>query len=317
MISNDIELAVEILKNEDVIGFPTETVYGLAGNIYSTKAVHKIFRIKQRPLHNPLIVHIKQIEDLDTVAIEIPELAKIMAHKFWPGPLTLLLKKHPDVSELITAGHETVAVRIPNHPVALSLLHQLDFPVAAPSANPFGSISPTTPEHVDAYFKDELPLVLNGETCKAGIESTIIGFKGESLVIYRLGAISKEEIENVAGPATLYNKEENTPEAPGMLSKHYAPKVALHLTDNLSESIRKFSDKKIGLLVFRQHREDQNSKYQIVLSPTGSLKEAASKLYAALHELDAMVLDIIIAERFPDHDLGKTINDRLERASKR
>ncbi|MCC9020591.1 L-threonylcarbamoyladenylate synthase [Flavobacterium lipolyticum] len=316
MISNDIELAAEIVKNEGIIGFPTETVYGLAGNIYSTKAINKIYHIKQRPLHNPLIVHIKAIGDLDRIAIEIPAIAKILAQKFWPGPLTLLLKKHPNVSELITAGHQTVAVRIPNHPVALALLQQLDFPLAAPSANPFGAISPTTPGHVEAYFKEKLPMVLDGEACKAGIESTIVGFKGESVVIYRLGALSKEEIEKVTGPAILFNKEENAPEAPGMLSKHYAPQSTLYVTDNLSECIGRFSDKKIGLLRFMQHREEQNIKHQVVLSPSGNLKEAASKLYAALHELDAMTVDIIIAERFPDHDLGRTINDRLERASK-
>ncbi|BFM41362.1 L-threonylcarbamoyladenylate synthase [Flavobacterium sp. CFS9] len=316
MISKDIELAAEIVKNDGVIGFPTETVYGLAGNIYSTKAVNKIYSIKQRPLHNPLIVHIKEVGDLDQIAIEIPEIAGIMAQKFWPGPLTLVLKKHPNISELITAGHQTVAVRVPNHPIALALLRQLDFPLAAPSANPFGSISPTTPEHVEAYFKEKVPVVLDGGNCKEGIESTIVGFKGESAVIYRLGSLSKEEIEKVTGPAILFNKAEEAPEAPGMLSKHYAPQSTLYVTDNLSESISKFSDKKIGLLTFRQHREEQNSKHQVILSPIGSLKEAASKLYTALHELDAMKVDIIIAERFPDHDLGRTINDRLERASK-
>ncbi|TDE06886.1 L-threonylcarbamoyladenylate synthase [Flavobacterium sandaracinum] len=316
MISNDIELAVDLLKMEDIIGFPTETVYGLAGNIYSEKAIDTIYRTKQRPSFNPLIVHIKKIEDLNKVAIEIPESAKILAKKFWPGPLTLLLKKHASVPDRITAGKPTVAVRIPNHPVALSLLHQLDFPLAAPSANPFSSISPTSAEHVQNYFGDKLKMVLDGGVCKAGIESTIVGFDDDEIIIYRLGAISKEEIENSVGPVSLLNKNENAPEAPGMLSRHYAPKSTLFLTTNVLEKIKLFSGKKIGLLLFKKTEKNPAVVCQISLSPSGNLQEAASNLYAALHELDTMQIDVIIAERFPDNDLGRTINDRLERASK-
>ena len=316
MISNAIELAVELLKKEDIIGFPTETVYGLAGNIYSEKAIDTIYRTKQRPSFNPLIVHIKQIEDLNKVAIEIPESAKILAKLFWPGPLTLLLKKHASVPDRITAGKPTVAVRIPNHPVALSLLHQLDFPLAAPSANPFSSISPTSAEHVENYFGDKLPMVLDGGLCKAGIESTIVGFHDDEIIIYRLGAISKEEIEKIVGPVSLLNKNENAPEAPGMLSRHYAPKSTLFLTTNVLEQVKLFPNKKIGLLLFKQPEKEQDVACQIILSPSGNLQEATSKLYASLHELDSMQIDIILAERFPDNGLGRTINDRLERASK-
>ncbi|OAB29094.1 translation factor SUA5 [Flavobacterium fryxellicola] len=316
MISSDIELAVELLKKEDIIGFPTETVYGLAGNIYSEKAIDTIYRIKQRPSFNPLIVHIKQIEDLNKVAIEIPESARILAKIFWPGPLTLLLKKHESVPNRITAGKPTVAVRIPNHPVALSLLHKLDFPVAAPSANPFSSISPTSAEHVENYFGDELPMVLDGGVCKAGIESTIVGFHKDEIIIYRLGAISKEEIEKIVGPVSLLNKNENAPEAPGMLSRHYAPKSTLFLTTNVLDQIKLFPNKKIGLLLFKQPEKEQDVACQIILSPSGNFQEATSKLYASLHELDSMQIDIILAERFPDNGLGRTINDRLERAAK-
>lgn len=316
MISSDIELAVDLLKMENIIGFPTETVYGLAGNIYSKKAIDTIYNIKQRPSFNPLIVHIKNIEDLNKVAIEIPEPAKILAKVFWPGPLTLLLKKHVSVPDQITAGKPTVAVRIPNHPVALSLLNKLDFPLAAPSANPFSTISPTSAEHVENYFGNELPMVLNGGVCKSGIESTIVGFHEDKIIIYRLGAISKEEIENIVGPVSLLNKNDNAPEAPGMLSRHYAPKSTLFLTTNVLEKIKEFPNKKIGLLVFQQTDKNQDVACQIALSPSGNLHEAASNLYASLHELDQMPIDIIIAERFPDNDLGRTINDRLERAAK-
>ncbi len=316
MIGNNIELAVDLLKKDEVVGFPTETVYGLAGNIYSEKAIQKIFDTKKRPSFNPLIVHIKGIEDLNKVAIDISETAKKLAAAFWPGPLTLLLQKHPSVPETITAGKQTVAVRIPNHPVALSLLNKLDFPLAAPSANPFGSISPTSALHVETYFGESIKMILDGGVCKAGLESTIVGFNGDEVIIYRLGAITKEDIENVIGEVSLFNKNENSPEAPGMLSRHYAPKSTLCLTSNVAVLISSFADKKIGLLLFDKEVENKLVTHQIILSASGNLKEAASKLYASLHELDKMGLDIIIAERFPDHGLGKTINDRLERGTK-
>jgi L-threonylcarbamoyladenylate synthase len=316
MISTDIELAVDLLKREDIIGFPTETVYGLAANIYSMRAINKLNRMKQRPFFNPLIVHIKKIDELKKVAIEIPETAKILAKIFWPGPLTLLLKKHPSVPDIITGGKQTVAVRIPNHPIALSLLHKVNTPLAAPSANPFGTISSTSAEHVDAYFGSALPLVLNGGVCKAGIESTIIGFNRDTVIIYRLGAISKEEIEKVVGSVILLNKNDSALDSPNTLSRHYAPKSTLYLTNDVAEQITLFPNKKIGVLLFKRPQKNQLVQFQIILSPTGNLKEAASKLYASLHELDKMKVDIIIAERFPDNDLGRTINDRLERAAK-
>lgn len=317
LIITDIDVAIELLNNEDVIGIPTETVYGLAGNIYSEKAINKIYEIKKRPLINPLIVHIKSLTYLDKVAVDVTESALKLAKAFWPGPLTLVLNKHHSVSEIVTAGKSTVAVRIPNHPVALSLLESVNFPLAAPSANPFGCISPTSAEHVAGYFKDEIKIVLDGGVCKRGIESTIIGFNNNEATLYRLGSISVEEIESVAGKIKIITKNETEPNAPGMFSKHYAPFTPAFLTNDVQELIKTFSDKKLGLLLFNRKIPDKKITYQEVLSKSGDLKEAATNLYAALHRLDKNNLDIIIAERFPDTGLGRTINDRLERATKR
>ena len=315
LIITDIDVASEFLNNEDVIAIPTETVYGLAGNIYSEKAINKIYEIKKRPLFNPLIVHIKSLAYLDKVAVDVSETALLLAKTFWPGPLTLVLKKHPSVPDMVTAGKSTVAVRIPNHPVALSLLESVNFPLAAPSANPSGSISPTSAEHVAGYFKNEIKIILDGGVCKRGIESTIIGFNNNEATVYRLGSISVEEIETVAGKVKMVTKNETEPTAPGMLSKHYAPVTKTFLTHNVQELIKRFSDKKVGVLVFDQKISDRTTLYQEILSPTSNLEQAASNLYSALHRLDKLKLDVIIAERFPDVGLGKTINDRLERAS--
>lgn len=317
MISKDTNLAAKYLKQNGIIGFPTETVYGLAGNVFSLEAITKIFEVKQRPTNNPLIVHIKNIADLDKVALEIPELAYDFASKFWPGPLTLILKKHPDISNLVTANQDTVAVRIPNHPMALELLNQLDFPLVAPSANPFMRISPTKAAHVNSYFKNKIDLVLDGGNCSEGIESTIIGFQNNKVILYRLGALPVEDIEKITKTVIQNTKKNNTQITPGMLLKHYAPQTDFILTRNINEEIDWYSDKKIGLLVYDKVVPNFELKRQLVLSKESNLKIAASKLYDALHELDKMNLDLIIAERFPENGLGNSINDRLERASKK
>jgi len=315
-ISTDIEQAPELLRNDELVAIPTETVYGLAGNIFSETAIRKIFELKQRPLFNPLIVHIHSIEQLDSFVAEIPDQAKKLANHFWPGALTMVLKKKSIVPDLVTAGKSTVAVRMPNHPVTLTLLKELSFPLAAPSANPFGRISPTCAEHVDGYFGTELKMVLDGGDCQKGIESTIIGFENGEPTIYRLGSISQEEIEGLIGPITVKNKKENAPDAPGMLSRHYAPNTKTILVEDLNQSILEHTGKRIGSLTFDQVVDHESIQHAIVLSQDSDLSEAMSRLYAALHELDKYNLDIIIAQKFPEIGLGKSINDRLERATK-
>jgi L-threonylcarbamoyladenylate synthase len=316
IISKDISKAIALLNAEELVAIPTETVYGLAGNIYSEKAIKSIFETKLRPFFNPLIVHIPSIESLENIVAYVPEKAKLLADAFWPGPMTLVLKKKDTIPNLITAGKNTVAVRIPNHSLTLELLKKLDFPLAAPSANPFNRISPTKAEHVEAYFKDQINMVLDGGACEKGIESTIIGFDNDEPIIYRLGSTSVEAIESVVGSIKIQNKKEKTPDAPGMLARHYAPKTKTVLTDNLQETIEDFKGKQIGLLLYNDILNDEHINFKIVLSEDKNLEEAASKLYDALHQLDKQDLDIIIAERLPDYGLGKSINDRLNRATK-
>ena len=317
-ITADIKIAKDFLEKGNVVAIPTETVYGLAGNIYNSQTINKIFELKKRPFYNPLIVHIKSIDYLKNVAVDVPDVALKLAETFWPGPLTLILKKHPSISEIITAGKDTVAVRVPKHPLTLSLLNELAFPLAAPSANPFGLISPTTASHVAGYFKNNLDAILDGGPCEMGLESTIIGFPDGKITLYRHGSISIEAIEGVVGKievAVLTN--DSAPDAPGMISKHYAPVTPTYLVENIEESLINFSGKKIGMLFFKNGIDDSIHSTQIILSASGNLEEASAKLYASLHILDKADVDIILVERFPSEGLGRTINDRLERAAKR
>jgi len=314
IISKDIQKAVQLLTENQLVAIPTETVYGLAGNIFSEKAIKSIFSTKKRPFFNPLIVHVPSIDSLSDLVTHVPEKAKLLAAAFWPGSLTLVLKKSNKIPDLITAGKDTVAVRVPNHPITLALLKKLPFPLAAPSANPFGSISPTKPTHVENYFRNSIKMVLDGGSCVNGIESTIIGFENEEPVIYRLGALPLEEIEALVGAISIKNKKEEKPDAPGMLARHYAPKTSTFLVDDVTAEVKKHSEKKIGVLVFKSSLNNENIT-EIILSRKGSLQEAAANLYAAMHELDSKNLDIIIAERFSEFSLGKSINDRLKRAT--
>ncbi len=317
LITKDLHKAAEALKENNIVAIPTETVYGLAANAFESEAIEKIFSLKKRPFYNPLIVHIKAAEYLNHIAKDIPEIAFRLATEFWPGPLTLVLNKKSIVPAIITAGKDTVAVRMPNHPITLELLNSLDFPLAAPSANPFGSISPTTAAHVNRYFGENLEVVLDGGECIKGIESTIVGFEGEQVVMYRLGSISTEDIERVAGKLKFHTIDDSAPAAPGMLSRHYAPSTETFLTQDVKEMVLSHPNKKIGLLIFQESPISQHVAHTEVLSQKGDLNDAARNLYAAMHRLDHLNLDVIIAEKLPEEGLGKSINDRLKRAVKK
>ena len=221
MITSDLNQVKTALINGDIIALPTETVYGLAANIYLDSALEKVFKLKKRPSHNPLIIHISNAGILEQIAKNIPAKARELANVFWPGPLTLVLEKQDQIPNRITAGKPTVAVRVPNHPIALQLLESLNFPLAAPSANPFGSLSPTSAKHVALYFKEEINFILDGGPCFCGLESTIIGFENDKPILYRHGAISIEEIEKIIGPIKIKNQNSKNPSAPGMLTRHY------------------------------------------------------------------------------------------------
>lgn len=316
IVSKDISKAAEILSRQELVAIPTETVYGLAGNIYSEIAIKKIFEMKKRPFFNPLIVHIHSADQVMELASEFPEKAQQLAKAFWPGSLTLILPKKSKVPDLITAGKDTVGIRMPQHELTLELLRNLDFPVAAPSANPFTHISPTTAQHVKNYFDGKLEMVLDGGDCKNGIESTIVGFENGAPVVYRLGSISLEDITAVIGSVTLKNTKEQAPNAPGMLEKHYAPRTKTFLVTDIDSFIAQHPNKKIGLLLHSTDHQDYQISQIIYLSKSGNLKEAAANLYRAMHQMDQYNLDMIVAQRLPDHDLGTSINDRLERATK-
>ena len=314
IITKDLDKAVQILNQNDVVAIPTETVYGLAANAFSEEAVKKIFEIKKRPLFNPLIVHIKSKAYVSEVAQNIPAAAYKLIDAFWPGPLTLILEKQNHIPDTVTANKNTVAVRMPNHPVALALLAKLEFPLAAPSANPFKGISSTNSAQVYTYFKDDLKCILDGGNCEKGLESTIIGFDGETPILYRHGAVATEDVEKVVGPLKMITHEEHLPVAPGMLLKHYSPKTKLIFTDDIKKAFVENAHLKTAVLAFFPDNPINYSNYHF-LAKKDNLEEAASNLYTKLHELDTLNLDLIIAEMLPNIGLGKTINDRLTRAS--
>ena len=316
MPTNAIQAAVAALQNNEIVAMPTETVYGLAGNAYSEVAVQKIFALKNRPHYNPLIVHIKSANYLGQVAKNIPAVANQLAEAFWPGPLTLVLEKQDHIPDLVTGGKNTVGVRVPNHPVALELLEALNFPLAAPSANPFGSISPTTAKHVADYFTNTLDIILDGGSCDKGIESTIIGFENGQAILYRQGSTKVEDIEKITGPLQIRVHANNeSVMAPGMLSKHYAPSTTTILTEDISSEIENYLGKRIGVLQLSPTSLPSFVIAVETLSQSGDLEEAAKNLYAAMHRLDHQNLDLIIAQKMPAHGMGLAINDKLERAT--
>lgn len=316
IVTKHIDAAAEVLLNGGIIGMPTETVYGLGGIAYNEGAVKEIYRVKQRPLYNPLILHISGIEKIDTVAAYVPELAYRLAEEFWPGPMTLVLPKKTEVPGIVTAGHDTVAIRVPAHPVAQQLLEITGAPIAAPSANPFGRTSPTTATHVLEYFDGQIPLILDGGACEVGIESTIIGFENGEPIIYRQGTVTEERIGKIAGKLGHLVNDDAAPRAPGMLSRHYAPKTPLVVTKDPAAIAEQYAGKRLGIISFAGGVVPQAAA-EIVLSPTGSMKEAAANLYWSLHQMDAVDVDVIIAEEFSAHGIGAALNDKLYRASKR
>lgn len=313
VIGTDISKAVDILNRGNVVGVPTETVYGLAGNALNASAVAKIFEVKKRPSFDPLIVHVPDFNNLESIVREIPQTALALAQEFWPGPLTLVLPRKEIIPDLVTSGLDTVAVRVPNHPLALELLNRLDFPLACPSANPFGYVSPTTTEHVNQQLGKDIPYILDGGPCSIGIESTIVGFDGEQPVIYRPGGIAIDRIEEIVGEVIIQTKAAK-PVTPGMLDSHYAPGKTL-LLGNISDFLQTMGAPKAGILSFKDTFPDIPENRQIRLSSNGDLSQAAKNLFASLRKLDAMDISYIFAEPVPNHGLGIAINDRLSRAS--
>ncbi len=314
VIGFDIDEAKRFLESGETVGIPTETVYGLAANALNEDAVLRIFAVKNRPHFDPLIVHTHSTEEIKKYTEEIPDKAAQLIQQFMPGPLTLLLKKKKIVSDLITSGLDRVAIRIPNHPMLLQLLAKLDFPLAAPSANPFGYISPTTAQHVFDQLQGKIPYILDGGPTLVGVESTIIGFEKDEATVYRLGGLAVEDIEKVIGQVNIQVNESSNPKSPGMLKSHYAPKKNL-VIGQLDDLMMQNTGKTIGVIAFDKYIDGIDKKNQILLSPTGNLNEAAKNLFAAMRKLDDSEVEKILAVTFPDEGLGRAINDRLKRAS--
>jgi L-threonylcarbamoyladenylate synthase len=313
-IGKDIELAGALLEKGDLVAIPTETVYGLAGNAFSEKAILKIFDVKKRPLSDPLILHISGTARLPELVTEIPPLARALFEAFSPGPLTILLPKSHKVPDLVTHGSPLVAIRIPDHPLTLELLERLPFPLVAPSANLFGGLSPTLPGHVEQSLGNVIPYILDGGPCRVGLESTIIRINNQNEIqILRQGGISEETLRLFASLASGDNKK-NQEVVPGSMLSHYAPRKPLYISD-FSKVLHQYGENGILYLAFSNEQEKLPGTRQRVLSRSGNPDEAARNLFSFLHELDQMPGKAIFAEQVPDSGLGKAINDRLKRAS--
>lgn len=306
----DTAYAANRLREGLLVGIPTETVYGLAANAFDADAVSGIFTAKNRPSFDPLIVHTANLDRMAEVVEYLPDEACALGEKFWPGPLTLIMPRGKRIPDMVTSGLPGVAVRVPNHPLALALLKSLDFPLAAPSANPFGYISPVTAAHVATQLGDKVAYILDGGPCEVGIESTIISFADKKPKILRLGGLTLEALETVIGKTEVAPTSNSNPAAPGMLSSHYAPRKKLLLGD-IETLLADHHDCKVAVLGFRH----TCGMPGIALSPSGSTTEAAKNLFAAMRELDASDAEMILAERLPESGLGRAVNDRLARAS--
>jgi L-threonylcarbamoyladenylate synthase len=311
IIGKDILESKALLEAGELVSIPTETVYGLAGNALNVEAVTKIFKVKDRPSFDPLIVHVSGAEEINKYVENIPDAARKLMDKFWPGPLTILLKKKNIIPDLVTSGLDTVGIRCPAHPLTLSLLKTLNFPLAAPSANPFGYVSPTTAQHVDEQLGKKINYILDGGPCEIGIESTIVGFENNMPVVYRMGGLRIEDIELTIGKVSIQTQSTSNPKAPGQLQSHYAPTKKVIIGD-VEMLLKNYPKQNTGVLSFSK---DLHLPHQIILSPTQNLEEAAQNLFKALRQFDKMPIDTIITEFVPDKGLGRAINDRLKRAA--
>lgn len=328
VISTDRVAAVELLRKGDLVALPTETVYGLAAKALNPIAVAKIFEAKERPRFDPLIVHLPNRDWLGRI-VDVPagdrQLIGKLADKFWPGPLTIVLPKREIVPDIVTAGLETVAVRLSAHPVFAEIVGELDEPLAAPSANRFGRVSPTTAQHVLDELDGRIPLIVDAGPTEHGIESTIVAVRDGRIAVLRRGPITDEQLSEFADIVSVTGTQRIS--APGQLPSHYTPTTPLRLIDK-AEAFPPQKNQRVGLLAWSNAFPSPTSSqletccseaFAAVrnLSDRGDLREAAANLFRYLRELDALGLDLIVAERVPSRGLGAAIMDRLERASHR
>lgn len=315
-IGTDVGRAATLIAQGKLVAFPTETVYGLGANALDVNAVAAVFAAKGRPHFDPLIVHVATLAAARELTTGFPDAAVRLAERFWPGPLTLVLPKVERIPDLVTAGLPTVALRVPSHPLALQLIEQAAVPIAAPSANLFGYVSPTTAQHVAEQLGDRIDAILDGGPCTVGVESTVLHLAGDRPTLLRPGGISLEEIETLIGPVAVLQQSPQSDAAPqpapGMLDRHYAPRTPLEIVDQLPP---RDSQLQCGLLSLEPSDVATDFAAVEVLSSTGDLTEAAANFYAAVRRLDSAGLRQILARRFPNHGLGRALNDRLRRAA--
>ncbi|RFU64265.1 L-threonylcarbamoyladenylate synthase [Bacillus sp. V59.32b] len=320
-----IRQSAQLLIENEVVAFPTETVYGLGANAKSDEAVNKIFNAKGRPTDNPLIVHIASREQLGGMVMEIPETAEKLMDAFWPGPLTLIFKEKPgQLSQLVTAGLNTVAVRMPDHPVALALIEQSGLPIAAPSANTSGKPSPTTAEHVKDDLSGKIAAIVDGGATGVGVESTVLDCTEDIPLILRPGGLPREEIEAVIGEvkvdAAMKNKTA-VPKSPGMKYTHYAPKATFILVDGDLSFLQGLIDEKksqrlnVGVFAAKEHESELKADYILAPGTSNDLHSVAAGLYDTLRKFDELGVDIIFGEVFPETGIGEAIMNRLLKAA--
>jgi L-threonylcarbamoyladenylate synthase len=306
--------AAAVLRRGGLVAFPTETVYGLGANAFDPMAVARVFEVKARPSFDPLIVHLASARDLARVSPTDDPRVGALAARFWPGPLTLVLPRRPEVPDLVTAGLDTVGVRVPAHPAAHALIAAAGTPVAAPSANPFGYVSPTTAAHVAELLGRSVDLVLDGGPCRVGVESTILSLAAHPPVILRPGGVPREDLEEALGCRLEVAGPAERPLAPGQLLKHYATRTPLHILPG-PPGPPPALPVRVGLLAFGPTAATEGYAAVEVLAPDGSTGTAAANLFAALRRLDGAGLDLILAEPCGEAGLGHAIMDRLRRAS--
>lgn len=309
----NVNLAAKVIIEGGLVALPTETVYGLGANGLDPIAVARIFEAKNRPAFNPLILHISNLEQLDTIAVVDHEAIDNLIKNFWPGPLTLVLKKKELVPDIVTAGNETVAVRMPDNRIALNLINKTGRPIAAPSANAFGFLSPTTAEHVVNQLGESVDIILDGGQCSIGVESTIIQVTDEGYYLLRPGGLPAESVEYELGNKLLQKADEVSPSSPGQLKYHYAPRIPIKFIDEVD--LTEFENKKIGALFLRENSYGFDFESVQYLSQKGDFREAAANLFSALHTLESEELDVILAEKVEETGLGKAIMDRLRKGA--
>jgi len=325
VITNDKALAAQALREGKLVALPTETVYGLAADASNAKAVQRIFSVKGRPANHPLIVHIANADQISRWARDVPAVAYALADAFWPGPLTMLLWRHESVCDEVTGGRDTIGLRVPDHELTLSVLQEFGGAVAAPSANRFGKVSPTTAAHVEADLGSEVDVILDGGACTVGVESTIVDLTAEQPTVLRLGAITIEQLADVLGvvPVVHVPHLEADAKAPGMLASHYSPaaRVVLASSESLEAALLNVQDEnptqKIAVLAPQQSSVlDQVQFADIVeLEPAGDADHYANVLYDRLRLVDRLGIDIVICVPPTDSGIGQAVRDRLQRAA--